>query len=167
MRNFIWGIFVMTTLALVQSAILPIVRPTQGRPELVLVAVLAWNLASQRPQALLWALIGGILLDTLSVAPFGSTTLSLFVLAAITNIIGNQISGSQMLFAVFVTAFGTLLYHLSGYLLLQASGWQLDFGYVLRTISIPSLFFNCVLMLLVYPLATWLNQQIWQAEIKG
>ena len=44
------------------------------RPDLMLVLVVAWSLLRGVEEGLLWAFIGGVLLDLLSVGPFGGFT---------------------------------------------------------------------------------------------
>ncbi|MQC25107.1 MAG: rod shape-determining protein MreD, partial [Chloroflexi bacterium] len=88
MTQLLLGIGLLPLAALLQSSVLPHLPFAALRPDLMLVIVLAWNLARSHRDGLLWAFAGGLLLDTLSAGPFGAMLLALFVVSLTANFIG-------------------------------------------------------------------------------
>ena len=58
-------------ITLIQTTLLPIFLPGPVRPDLMLMVVVGWGVVHGDGQASLWGLVGGLLLDLFSGAPFG------------------------------------------------------------------------------------------------
>ena len=61
MRNFLLALLLLPILAAIQSTVIAQSGwAAKARPDLVLVVVLAWNIASPHAESMLWALLGGL-----------------------------------------------------------------------------------------------------------
>ena len=127
-----------------------------GRPNPVLVAVLAWNLVRRDASGLLWAFVGGLVLDGMSGGPMGSILLSLLMVSLIGNLIGGRFWEPHWQLALAYVVVGSIVYHLIYLLVLTISGWPMDWVDALTTITLPSAVLNLVLMIPVYPATRWL-----------
>ncbi|MFZ2880164.1 MAG: rod shape-determining protein MreD, partial [Phototrophicaceae bacterium] len=61
--------------AILQASLVPILDLPGGGPNLTFVIVLAWALNAPVGQAALWALLGGLFADLLSIVPLGTSSL--------------------------------------------------------------------------------------------
>src|SRR3990172_1356563 len=75
------GLPILAALAVLQSTVLAQFPLLDGRADVILVAVLCWAMAGRGEDAMVWALIGGLLLDLFSAVTFGSTAIVLILLA--------------------------------------------------------------------------------------
>ena len=114
---------------------------------------------------MLWAFGGGILLDTLSGAPFGVSSLCLLLVSFLSG---------QSEVAVFRTSFSLLLVasftgsllHDSVFLVtLQLMGWTMDWATTLWRLVLPAAGLNMVFMPLVYIPLRWLHHRTREREL--
>jgi rod shape-determining protein MreD len=151
---------------LLQSALLPYMRIAGVLPDLMLALVVAWSLLRRAPEGLIWALVGGLVLDLLSGAPFGVFTLGLVSASLIASASATVLFRSYALLPVVAIVPATLVYHGVVLLLLYAAGRQIDWLATLSSVTLPALPVNLGLMLLVFPLARWLHRQTAQGEVR-
>jgi rod shape-determining protein MreD len=144
--------------------LLALVQTTLGRdlaflgvyPNLLLLFATSWVLLRGLSEGLLIGLIGGILLDVSSAAPFGAAILSLSVgisLAAVGEV--NVFQGAWLL-KYLVIAGATLLFNLVFLLVLRLSGYDMSLGQSLGRVILPELLVHVALMPAVYGFVKWL-----------
>lgn len=160
MTPLLLGLGLLPLAALLQSSVLPYLPFPALRPDLMLVIVLAWNLARSRSDGLLSAFAGGLLLDTFSAGPFGAMLLALFVVSLAVNFIGAPLWNANPLLPLLGTVASVVIYHAiyAGALLLW--GWQLDWRTAATSVVLPAVFLDTALMLLAYPLARRIARSI-------
>ena len=167
MRSFAFGLLILPILALSQTMLAMDFQWDGGRPNPVLVVVLAWNLVRRDASGLLWAFVGGLVLDALSGGPMGSILLALLMVSLIGNLIGGRFWGPHWLLALVYVVVGSILYHLIYLLVLTFCGWPMNLVESLTTITLPSAVLNLVLMIPVYPAMRWLAARIAPAGVSN
>ena len=160
MTPLLLGIGLLPLAALLQSSVLPQLPFPALRPDLMLVIVLAWNLARSHRDGLLWAFAGGLMLDTFSAGPFGALLLALFVVCLAANFIGTPLWDANPLLPLLGTVAGVALYHAIYLGVLLLWGWQLDWRSAASSVVLPAVFLDTALMLLAYPLARRIARRI-------
>jgi|TARA_B100002003_G_C13912659_1_gene444088 rod shape-determining protein MreD len=161
MRNFLLALLLLPMLAAIQSTVIAQSGwAVKARPDLVLVAVLAWNIASPHTESILWALIGGIAVDNLSGGPMGSTVVALLTATLLANFTSARVWQSHIMLRIIVPVAGSVLYYLVYSLVLAFSGWRADWTSALISVFLPSVAVNTALMLLLFPPARWLATRI-------
>jgi len=160
-RNVLLALLLLPLLAAAQSTLIPQSGwAAKARPDLVLVVVLAWNLASPHAESILWALIGGLAVDALSGGPMGASVLALLAATLLANFTSARVWQSHLFLRIAVTVPGSMLYYLIYSLVLAFSGWQADWASVSVTIFLPAAALNTALMLLLFPPARWVGARI-------
>lgn len=131
-----------------------------AHPNLLLLLATSWVLIRGLGEGLLIGLIGGLLLDVSSAAPFGVIMLSLSLgisLAALGQV--NVFQGAWML-KYLVIAGATLLFNLVFILVLRLSGYDTSLGQSLSRIILPELLIHVALMPVVYGFVKWLCKRL-------
>lgn len=65
--------------ALLESTILPHLQIAGVQPDLVLIVAVVWTFVARFEGAIVWAFVGGLMLDVLAARPLGSTAFALLV----------------------------------------------------------------------------------------
>ncbi|MFO7696746.1 MAG: rod shape-determining protein MreD [Anaerolineae bacterium] len=150
------------------AVLLALAQTTLGRnlallgvyPNLLLLFATSWVLLRGLSEGLLIGLVGGILLDISSAAPFGAAILSLSVgisLAAIGEV--NVFQGAWLL-KYLVIAGATLLLNLVFLLVLRLAGYNTSLGLSLGRVILPELLVHVALMPVVYGFVKWLCKRM-------
>jgi len=115
-----------------------------GRPNVVLLLVVAWGLLRGIEEGALAGLLGGLALDLVSGTPFGLQTILLGWIggAAALGEATMARGGLGMLFGTAILA--TVTYHVVLVIALRAFGWDWPGGMRLVNILVPTIFLNCV-----------------------
>lgn len=129
------------------------------RPNLILMSILSWFILVGEKKALKWLLPWGIILDFFSVLPFGVISLSLFTTLLLVYLISLRVLQEKNLKTVFlISMIGSLIYNLllvlsvKFFTLVNLSSLRIDLRASLINIVLPSLFYNLLVILLVYKL---------------
>lgn len=161
MRNLLLALLLLPLLAAIQSTLIPAWGwAARAKPDLVLVVVLAWNLASPHANSMLWALIGGLAVDALSGGPMGASVLALLAASTLANFTSARVWESHIFLRIAVAVSGSVLFYLIYSLVLTFSGWRTDWMSALVSIFLPTATLNTVLMLVLFPAARWLADRI-------
>ncbi len=149
----------MTVLALGQEALLARLSLLGARPDLVFAAVLAWGMLRGSAEGMVWAFIGGLVLDLLSGGPMGGMTLALLLIALLAGRRwGRELTPVGL--QVFLLGLGLgFLYHLLLLTILAWSGAAVDWAYDLARVAAPSAIANGLLSVLLYPALAWLDRR--------
>ena len=109
---------------------------------------MCWALLSDLPSALVWAVVGGVMQDLLSVAPVGASSLGLvLVVFAIDSLIApdDRVSLVAPPIAAMV---GTALYHIVLLMVLRLFGdIAVPVGQGLFYVTLPVMIYNALLIL--------------------
>jgi len=166
LRNIILGLLVIPLLAIFQSTLLPYLNfHGKFNLDLVLIIVLSWNLAYPESESLLWALLGGLMLDALSGAHMGTNIISLTLASLIANLAGIRVWSTHIILRISVGITGTIIYYLVYFLLLTITGWRTDWANLPIENFVGSIIINVFVMILILPSARWLAVKITQRTI--
>ncbi len=114
---------------------------------------------------MIWALIGGIGLDLLSGAPFGTFTVILVVLSLLAGLGELSVFRTHLALPLVATLAATLAYDLFFLLLLYARGCSIAWADSLIKVVLPSTLFNVLLAPFVYKALYWLHRKTGREEM--
>lgn len=123
-----------------------------GRPDLVLLLVVAYSVARGVSEGLLVGLMGGLIVDFLSAVPFGAATMGMGLVGLLTGLGDANVYRANMLIPLVAVFLATVLYHSFLMLALQADGRSVEWISTLAIQTVPAAVLNSVLA----PLATHL-----------
>lgn len=152
--------------ALLQASILPLVFPIGGGPNLSFLFVLAWAINGELRQSVVWALIGGLLLDLLSALPLGTSSLGMLILVFVISGVGQQVYRIGIPLLGSLTLLGTFfyemlvivlidLYELLGLMPTDRVGFNPNWLQDITIIVLPTMFYN---VLLIWPIYWWMRR---------
>ncbi len=129
---------------------LPLLQNTRGQLSLVMLLVLCWSLRAPLSEALIWALVGGLALDLLSVLPLGATSAALLVLVYGIKRVSWQLLRARILLLLAVTALATILLLAYTYAALFLLGYNYDLLSAVQLMLLPTLLYNLAAVLPLY-----------------
>ncbi len=142
------GLPLMALLALLQTAVFPRFPIFNIMPQLILLAALAWGLLRGVTEGVVWAFIGGFMLDMFTIAPMGLSAVS-YITAVFTVVFLQESLPSSRFFAPLIMAgIGTII----AVLTYQIAARLLGYPFILQTfIRLPqTILINMILMLPIY-----------------
>lgn len=145
--------------ALLQSTVGARIAVAEGRPNLVLLLVIAWAVHRGIEEGVVGGVVGGLLLDVLSGAPFGLNAIVMALVGLAVGVREPGIYRSSVLLLSTTAFLTTLGYHVLVYLGLQLMGRQLPSAAVVSETLIPAMLLNALLM----PLVHWLLRRALRA----
>jgi rod shape-determining protein MreD len=139
--------------AVLQSTLVAGLDIAGGRPELVLLAVLAWAMLRGPSEGVVAGVLGGFALDSLSGLPFGMHTGILGIIGFSTGLGEGALYRSSLPLLGGVAIISTVVYLVALALLLQALGLEPPGIGTLAQVTTPSAVLDAVLMPPTYWLA--------------
>ena len=155
---------VMIVLAALQSSVLPLLRWQNGQPQLILLLVLAWVVRAPLPEALFWAVVGGICAGMLSIVPLGVSIIAPALGVLMIDALRRSLYGVNPFLWLMVVIVVTVLHEALIVLGLLFVGYSVPLSDFLRTALLPTLAYHVVLAWPLYAL-TRLLQARWQARL--
>ncbi len=151
--------------ALLQVSLLPALHVGGVYPNLPLMIIVAWALLRGSRSAVIWALIAGLWLDLLSSRAFGGYTLGLVVAAYLAGFAAQTIYRPTILFALVIAAVATVVQDGIQMALFALSGGTFSLTDALLRLVLPEIVYNSVIMLMVFPLLSWVNRVTGQERL--
>lgn len=162
------GIPLLMLAAVLHASLLALLFPLGGAPNLVYLLVVAWAINADLRSSILWAVIGGVLMDLLSALPLGTSALGLVLIVATLKALNQRTRRAGVLqVALFTLAASPFfeVYRMVIVDLLEVLGflptdtgftpsWVTDF----TTAVLPTLFYNALLVWVI-ALLVWRIQQ--------
>jgi rod shape-determining protein MreD len=145
--TYIVGFPAIALLAVLQTSLVSHLRLLEGRPDLVLLAVVAWALTGKSTEAMILGFTGGLFLDAFSAVPLGVSSAALVMVAAIVSYSEGQFWGINPIMQLAAVLVGSVLYYAAIIIALVAVGQPVDLQQALGQIVLPSLFVNLILAL--------------------
>lgn len=156
----------MILLAIFQSTLLGTFRFLEGRPDLVLLAVIGWGLAGGSEQAMVWGLVGGVALDMLSGVPIGTTSITLILIAMLVSLYEDRIWEANFLMPLGITLIGSLIFHIMSLAVIMLMGREIDWSYMFMRVILPSTFFNLLLAIPSAQVFKALRNRLYPPEVE-
>jgi len=135
------------------------------KPDLMLLVVVSWSLLRGAKEGVIWAFIGGIGLDLVSGAPFGTFTVILVALSLLAGLGELSVFRTHIALPLIATSVATLAYDLFFLLLLQIKGCSIEWADSLTKVVLPSILLNVLLSPLVYKVLYWLHRKTGPEEM--
>lgn len=151
------GLPLLLLAAVLQSTVFSQLRAFGGQPDLVVVIVLAWSILDSEGEGMAWAFAGGLLLDVLSGAPLGLSSLVLLPVAYLVGLSEAQLYRANVGLLLLLGAGGSLAYHVLYVIALRLLGgiaipWPEGIWYV----TLPSVILDvCLIIPAVRLLGRW------------
>lgn len=145
--TYVIGIPVVALLAILQTSLVSHLRLLEGRPDLVLLAVVAWALTGRGREAMILGFAGGIFLDAFSAVPLGVSSTALVAVAVISSYSEGQFWGINPIMQLAAVLVGSVVYYAAIIFALVAIGQPVDLQQALAQVVLPGLFVNLILAL--------------------
>ena len=146
--------------AIAQSTLAPQIQFLGGRPDLVLLLVLAWSVNADMDESVVWAFVGGIAQDLLSAMPTGTSTLGMIPLVFFVNSLNRQLYRIGLVFLVGLVIGGTLLKALVQVAVLLLTGHQYDLAEI-SYVVLPTILYNLVFIWPLYWFARRVQRRLY------
>lgn len=141
---------------LVQTSLLASFSPTLLRPDLLLLFIVPIGTITGVGSAIAWSIPAGLLLDVSSAAPFGAHSASLLLVALLTAARDFEIIDSRLVLSLALTLFGTFVYSAAFLLILQLSGFRVEWLTSLVQVVLPVAILNTTLLPVMY----WVTRRL-------
>ncbi len=138
----------MLLLVVLQTAVLSYLPLFNQVPQLPFLVALSWGLLRDLEEGVIWAFVGGILLDLFSITPFGLTPLAWMAAIAMAILIIRPLTSSRVILPTLVAALATIFYLGLSMLLLRLFGYQVTS--VVTAVLLPMAALHALLILPIY-----------------
>lgn len=138
-------------IAVIQTALMPLVTFGGLKIDLPLMVVVAWGLTSLPGEAAIWGFIAGIFLDLVSGMPFGTQTFALTTIGLLMGLVQTTIFRSNVVLPPTAMVLATLAYDVLVLAVLSTlGGWPVAWGDLLFRIALPTAILNTVALPIAY-----------------
>jgi rod shape-determining protein MreD len=151
---------------LAQSTLAPHARLLGVAPDIVLLFTVSWALLQGAREGVLVALIGGLVLDSLSAEAFGGQTLALLVVGTLAGIAGANIFRTERLLPYMAIVVATMLYYLVLLVLLAATGRPVAWGPMALRVVLPAIAYNGISMVIVHSVSRWARGFLYPSPVE-
>lgn len=148
--------FVLTVL----SGILPIFTNTRGQISLVMLLVMCWAVHASLSEGFVWAVVGGIAIDLLSILPLGTSAFALVLIVFAVNTAASQLYRVRIPLLLAMAGLATVLMQLITHQALVLLGNAYDVAALIQLVLLPTLLYNLVAVLPVYGLVRLLQKRL-------
>ncbi|MEA2582323.1 MAG: rod shape-determining protein MreD [Thermomicrobiales bacterium] len=125
--------------ALVQATVLPSMNVIAVLPDTTLVLLLVWCALRGMPEGLIWAFGLGLLLDVISLDPFGANGLGLLGVAVLGGLARRRFFHSNLIVPIVVAVAATFVHAFVLLLIRSAEGSGLPLAAVMRVVFLQAL----------------------------
>lgn len=150
---------VLIVAALVQVTALPYLTGTSVNIYLVLLLVVAWGIIKGAQEGLLWGLIGGLVLDVLSAAPFGSAMAVLGAIGLVSGWRAVPLLRGSVLSPLVAAGLATIVYDGFQMALIALLGREWRWLDTFSSVVLPAALLNAVIMAPIYWVLHRINRQ--------
>jgi rod shape-determining protein MreD len=153
-----------TAAALIElTVVVPYLRVGDAYPHLVLVLGVIWTVASGIEGGLVWAFVGGLVLDVLAQRPIGSTAFALLVAAGGAAVVAQFLSRLRPLVPIVAVAILSLVYSMTSFLLLGALRTPVPDPDPVGTL-LPGVAYDTILAVVFGPLVVAIHDRVVETE---
>jgi rod shape-determining protein MreD len=152
-----------TVAAIVELTITPYLRVGDAQPHLVFVLAVVWTVAVGLDSGLVWAFVGGLVLDTLAQRPLGSTAFALLLVVGATGAITRSLVRIRPVVAIIATLLLSLVYSMTLLMLFSVLRPPSTLADPLRIVG-PSVLYDVIVAAVLGPLAVSLRERFVDEE---
>jgi len=154
----------LTVVALLQNAWLSRVSLFGSRLDLMFLLVLGWTIVRGVNEGMIWAFIGGLMIDLLSGGPIGATILALLSVAFVGHQPWGEGLGAPLIRVLLLAFVASLAYHVVLLAVLTSTGHVVDWSFSFLRVVPPSLILGVVLAPVVRRVLAWVAAKL---ELRG
>src|SRR5260370_35819476 len=136
----------LATAAVAQSVMGPSLPLVRGRPDAVLVVVLAWSMLRGSGEGAFVGFLGGVLFDSVTYTPFGINAALFGLLGYFTGLPEVNVYRGNLPYFLGTAAIATLAYPTAYFLLLQALGTSMPPIIETYAAAVPAALLNALLL---------------------
>src|SRR5437660_260147 len=144
--RFVIAAGLLAVAALLQSVAGPSLPVVRGRPDLVLVVVLAWSMLRGSDEGACVGFLGGVLLDSAAYTQFGISAALLGLLGYSTGLPQVNVYRGNLPYFLGTAAIATLAFHTLYFLILQALGTSMPPIIETYATALPAALLNAALI---------------------
>ncbi len=152
---------------MLQLAVFSRLNLLYGSADLLLLVLIAWSLQERVRWAWVWGLLAGLLVGYVSGLSWYVPLLGYLGVVGLAQALRRRVWQAPLLVMLLVTLAGTLLMHALSFVTLRLSGDPLPLGDSFNLITLPSMFLNLFIGLLIYPLLRDLSVWIYPPEVEA
>jgi rod shape-determining protein MreD len=141
-----------TLMALLELTVGPYLRVETAQPHLVLVVGIVVTVAIGLEAGLVWAFVGGLVLDVLAQRPLGSTSFALLLCMGATSVLARVFIRFRPVIPILATLLLSLLYSMILYVAFNALRTPIPVADPI-SVLVPGVVYDTVLAALLGPLA--------------
>ena len=144
--------FGATVMALLELTVGPYLRFGIAQPHLVLVCGIVVTVAIGLEAGIVWAFVGGLVLDVLAQRPLGSTAFALLLCVGVTAVLGRLLLRLRPIVPILATLLLSLFYSMTLYVAFNALRTPIPVADPIG-ILLPGVVYDTILAALIGPLA--------------
>lgn len=152
-----------TVMALLELTVGPYVRVVTAQPHLVLVVGIVVTVAVGLEAGLVWAFVGGLVLDVLAQRPLGSTSFALLLCMGATAVLARFFARLRPVVPIFATLLLSLLYSMILFVAFSALRTPIPVADPIEVL-LPGVVYDTVLAALIGPLAISIHDRRTETE---
>jgi rod shape-determining protein MreD len=152
-----------TVTAIFELTVGPYLRVGDAQPHIVLVFAIIWAVATGLESGLVWAFVGGIVLDALAPRPFGASSFALIVCVGLAVVLTRLSLRLRPIVVVPVVAILSFVYSMTLFVLLGALGSPVASASPASTM-LPGVAYDAVIGLLAGPLVVAVHDRYTDEE---
>lgn len=138
----------------------PILENTRGQISLVMLLVMTWAIRSSMTDSFVWAFVGGIAMDLLSILPLGASSFALALIVFAVSAISHQLYQVRVISILVMTALSTVFLQVFIWQILALLGSSYDLPSLIRLVLLPTIVYNLAAVLPVYGFVRWLQRRL-------
>lgn len=151
----------MTALAAaILGSLTPVLENTHGQISLVLLLVMTWAVRSSLTDSFVWAFVGGIAMDLLSILPLGASSFALALIVFAVNIVSHQLYQGRIVSILVMTVLSTFFLQFFTWQILALLGNSYDLAALIRLVLLPTIVYNLAAVLPVYGFVRWMQRRL-------
>ena len=150
---------ILALAAALQASVMPQIRFWDGAPDLVFLLVLSWSVHVPLEESVVWALVGGIMQDLLSVAPLGMSSMGLLVIVFSVYYLSRQVHRIGFFLLVALVLAGSLFQQFTVWLLFALLGFTVNFADDFGFVIVPTIIYNLAVIWPVYGFARLIQRR--------
>ena len=142
------------------SDLTPILENTRGQLNLGLLLVITWAIRASLTESLIWAFVGGIFIDLLSILPLGTSSFALILIAFAVSAVSHQLYRVRLIALLLMTILATVFFQLFTYQMLALLGHSYHLPSLIRLVMLPTVVYHLVMVLPVAGLARLMQRRL-------
>lgn len=159
--GFFTALWFLPCLAVLQAGLMSHLAVAGALPDIVLIVVVDWGILRGMDEGVLWAFMGGLLLDFFSGYPLGTNTVSLALVASLVSLGQGTFIRTHALLPLATVALATLLYYGCVLFILESTQHQVAWISIVRDDALPAAIFNGALNIAIFPLMRRLEERVY------